>query len=57
MKPTKMNHPKRCPECRSDQVYYGRFSNYNEETDDWEGEYYCEDCGWLINAITGDKME
>ena len=52
----KLLHPDNCPDCNSDQVYYGRFSNYNNKTEKWEGEYYCEDCFWLVNATTGDKV-
>jgi len=37
-------HPSECPSCSCEVVYYGRFGN----------EYYCDDCGWSMDATTGE---
>lgn len=33
-----------CPECGSDEIYYGQFSEFVDGK--WIGEYYCDDCGY-----------
>jgi hypothetical protein len=54
-KPNRLEHPDRCPECNCEIVYFGRFANHNGDT--WDGEYYCDDCEWCINAVTGKKVD
>lgn len=43
-----ISHPQRCKNCGSKVVYFERFSGPN-------GEYTCDDCGWSINAKTGEN--
>ncbi len=43
-------HPGTCPNCGEDAIYYGRFALTN-------GEYYCDECGWGMDALTGEITE
>lgn len=51
-----MSQPDKCPRCNSDNLHVCKFTNYNDQTDKYEGSYYCEKCGWEVNATTGDKV-
>lgn len=44
-----LEKPDRCPNCGSWDVYYSKFAPMTKG-----GEYYCEDCSWGMDAITGD---
>jgi len=47
--PKLKDFPNKCPKCHSWEVYHGKFAPGTEA-----GEYYCEDCGWGIDATTGE---
>jgi len=40
-------HPGTCPNCNGDKVVYERFTRI-------KGEYVCDDCGWGMDAVTGE---
>ena len=40
-------HPQICPNCKNDAVTYERFSRTR-------GEYVCDECGWGMDALTGE---
>ena len=40
-------HPEMCPNCGEDAVTYERIALEH-------GEYVCDECGWGMNAITGE---
>ncbi len=40
-------HPEICPNCRSTIVTYERFALTR-------GEYVCDNCGWGMDAVTGE---
>lgn len=40
-------HPQLCPNCKADEVMYERFALTN-------GEYVCDNCGWGMDAVSGE---
>jgi len=40
-------HPKECLNCKADAVTYERITRA-------AGEYVCDECGWGMDALTGE---